>query len=442
MEVEAIPRKIAIFVSEDDRFMLRQQKYKGQQYSHLYYCRLHKFRGLLSSLIQKRWPAVPVRTILGLQEGECCVVVGTLYKHMQLKPSVLDEYSKERAVGPLTEPHKFMHSDDYLILEDESGRIKLTGDMISCQNYVTGIVIAICGQECSDGEFLVQHILEPGLPPQAPLPSKLTTGEPKFVAFVSGLRVGSGGSNPLQFQLLVDHLTGHLGEEQEQNMTAQIVRVIIAGDSVDMQYSLLANQSISLKEQKKLIEPIKELDISLTQLVSAMPVDIMPGPNDPANFSLPQQPLHKCLFPGAALYSTFFAATNPHQFELDGIRFIGTSGQNIDDLSKYSEGKDQLEYMERTLKWRHLAPTAPDTLGCYPFTDRDPFVIETCPHVYFCGNQDSYASCLVKGPDGQHVRLLSVPCFCETGFAVLLNLRNLDCHLLSLSTTSLGLPSA
>lgn len=44
-------------------------------------------------------------------------------------------------------------------------------------------------------------------------------------------------------------------------------------------------------------------------------------------------------------------------------RFLGTSGQNIDDLSKYSEAEDKLEFLERTLRWRHLAPTAPNTLG-------------------------------------------------------------------------------
>ena len=36
-----------------------------------------------------------VCNILALEEGKACVVVGTLYKQMQLKPSVLDEYSKE-----------------------------------------------------------------------------------------------------------------------------------------------------------------------------------------------------------------------------------------------------------------------------------------------------------------------------------------------------------
>lgn len=36
-----------------------------------------------------------VQNILGLEEGKDCIIIGTLYKQMKLKPSVLDEYSKE-----------------------------------------------------------------------------------------------------------------------------------------------------------------------------------------------------------------------------------------------------------------------------------------------------------------------------------------------------------
>lgn len=142
------------------------------------------------------------------------------------------------------------------------------------------------------------------------------------------------------------------------------------------------------------------------------------------------------MFPGAAAYSTFQSVTNPHEFELDGVRFLGTSGQPIDDLAKYSEGDDRLDLMERTLAWRHLAPTAPDTLGCYPFTMEDPFIIETCPHVYYAGNQKKFASRLVKGSAGQQVRLICIPKFSETGAAVLVNIRTLECNLLTMSTSS------
>lgn len=433
MVVDSLQRKQADYMCQDERYLLHMQKYKGQQYSHLYYSRLHKFREFLNGLVKKQWPNIPVCTVLGLEDGKDCVIVGTLYKQMQLKPSILDEYSKERTVVPIVQPHNFLHSNDYLILEDDSGRVKLTGEVLSPSMFVTGVVVALHGNENSDGDFYVQSILEAGLPPQRSLHSE----ENKYVVLVSGLMVGSGKSNPLQFQLLVDYLSGHSGDEQEQSMTSEIVRLVIAGDSVDIRQGLLAGQSLASKDQSRLIEPIKELDLALTQLAAAMPVDIMPGPNDPANFSLPQQPLHKCLFPGASTYNTFVSATNPHQFELDGVSFLGTSGQNIDDLNKYSEAKENIDFMERTLKWRHLAPTAPDTLGCYPFTDRDPFVIEDCPHVYFCGNQKKYESRLIKGSEGQLVRLVCIPSFCETGSAVMVNMRSLECHILTLSTSSL-----
>ncbi|KAH9315832.1 hypothetical protein KI387_024459, partial [Taxus chinensis] len=220
-----------------------------------------------------------------------------------------------RTIAPIVQPHNFVHKDDYLILEDESGRVKLAGKILCPSIFVTGLVVALHGKEGVDSDFYVQSILEAGLPPQHPLHSE----ENKYVVLVSGLMVGSTKSNPLQFQLLVDHLTGHSGDEQEQSMASQIVRVVIAGDSVDIRQGLLAGQPLTSKDQVRLAEPIKELDLALTQLAAAMPVDIMPGPNDPANFSLPQQPLHKCLFPGASTYNTFISATNPHQFELDGV---------------------------------------------------------------------------------------------------------------------------
>lgn len=44
-------------------------------------------------------------------------------------------------------------------------------------------------------------------------------------------------------------------------------------------------------------------------------------------------------------------------------RFLGTSGQNVGDIQKYSSMDSHLEILEETLRLRHLAPTAPDTLG-------------------------------------------------------------------------------
>ncbi|XP_034224573.1 DNA polymerase delta small subunit isoform X2 [Prunus dulcis] len=400
MEIDSeknLQRKHSTYNLLDERFEIQKEMYRGQQYSQIYFARLHMMRTLLYSLVPNWKPHLPVCTVLGLEKDKECIVVGTLYKHMKLKPCILDEYSKTRSTTPLVKPHNFVHPDDHLVLEDESGRVKLAG-MLSPSVYVTGSIVGLHGKETDAGDFLVLDVLEAGLPPQIELPLK--SREDKYVVFVSGLRVGSSSSNPLQFQLLVDHITGHLGDEKEQGIAAQIVHVVIAGNSIEVPRGLLNGQNLASKDQSRLSEPTKELDILLTQIAAGLPLDIMPGLDDPANFALPQQPLNRCLFPGSSAYNTFRSCTNPHCFDLDDIRFLGTSGQNIDDLEKYSEAKDKLEFVERTLRWRHLAPTAPNTLGS----------------------------------EGQMVRLICIPKFCETGVAVVLNLGTLECHTLSFGT--------
>lgn len=53
----------------------------------------------------------------------------------------------------------------------------------------------------------------------------------RFVLLVSGLGLGSGGGESLLgTQLLVDVVTGQLGDEGEQCSAAQVSRVILAGN--------------------------------------------------------------------------------------------------------------------------------------------------------------------------------------------------------------------
>jgi DNA polymerase delta subunit 2 len=66
--------------------------------------------------------------------------------------------------------------------------------------------------------------------------------------------------------------------------------------------------------------------------------------------------------------------------------------------------------MEATLRWRHLAPTAPDTLACYPFADADPFVLQECPHVYAAGGQPEFGTRVADGAAA--VFLFVVVLFC------------------------------
>lgn len=89
--------------------------------------------------------------------------------------------------------------------------------------------------------------------------------------------------------------------------------------------------------------------------------------------------------------------TNPHEFQVDGLTFLGTSGQNVEDIYKYSTREDRLKILEAVLDWGHLVPTAPDTLGSYPFAMDDPFLLDAAPHIAFAGNQPSFQTGTITG---------------------------------------------
>lgn len=75
---------------------------------------------------------------------------------------------------------------------------------------------------------------------------------------------------------------------------------------------------------------------------------------------------------------------------------------------------------------RHLCPTAPDTLACFPYVDKDPFILRETPHIYFAGNQAEFAEEEVIDGD-RKVKVVSVPAFAKTGAIVLINLSTLEC---------------
>ena len=65
--------------------------------------------------------------------------------------------------------------------------------------------------------------------------------------------------------------------------------------------------------------------------------------------------------------------------------------------SRYSTEEQRVELLETVLKWGHLAPTAPDTLATYPFSESDPFILDAAPHVLFAGNQPEFATKVATG---------------------------------------------
>ena len=200
-----------------------------------------------------------------------------------------------------------------------------------------------------------------------------------------------------------------------------------------------------------------------------MPIHLLPGPSDPSGTILPQRPLPRAMFGGAAKYSSFSLETNPAfiHVNIDSLTpqqdfksqeastsknasastsvqsrtILVNSGQPVDDMFKYlpTPPHSRLSMAESTLHWRHMAPTAPDTLWCHPFFSTDPFIITETPDIYVIGNQPEFKTKLVteqpreqsptiRGSQDEPektCRIILVPNFRETGTMVMVNLRTL-----------------
>jgi DNA polymerase delta subunit 2 len=275
------------------------------------------------------------------------------------------------------------------MIEDESGRLRLIGSPLQAEMLVTGCILAILGTENANGEFDVIDIKVPDLAPQParwskvknPAESNQTSNK---IAVLSGLDISGSSVSTLSTELLVEYLLGESLAPNDQQNSSQISRLIVCGNSLSDAAPLPTHEEISVakKQSKKYgydssaynSAPIIHLDQMISTLLSSIPVTILPGSTDPANVSLPQQPIHSAMFPQSRAFAAnpvekangsvgwFDAVTNPWEGEVEGWRFLASGGQTTDDIFKYVESEDRLEMMERMLRWRCCAPTAPDTL--------------------------------------------------------------------------------
>lgn len=296
------------------------------------------------------------------------------------------------------------------MLEDDSGRIRLSGDLLKSVNLVTGCIVAVMGTENPNGDLEIIDIKLPDLAPQPERWSltKLSDAKAKLksedrdeemenvspnggkkLAIVSGLSFSSSdASYALELNLLLEYLLGEALGPVAQTEISQISRLIIAGNSISTAKAE-HEEATEKKVNKKYgydasaynALPSQLFDDFLAELLPSLPVTLLPGVLDPANASYPQQPIHTAMFPTSRSFAKspgsnepgwFDTVTNPWEGEVEGWRVLGTGGQNIDDVFKYVESDDRLGMMEAMCRWRCCAPTAPDTLCECPFLRRAP----------------------------------------------------------------------
>ncbi|KAK3995646.1 DNA polymerase alpha/epsilon subunit B-domain-containing protein [Cladorrhinum sp. PSN332] len=452
-------------------FILPKQRQYQQQFADIYFLRLTKIKPAVEEVAIAAWKntkiggekAKKVERVLDVRQGELCWVAGTVYMDMPMKPSILEDVSKDRWISaPTSVGHYYSEEgQDSVMLEDDSGRIKLVGEALKNYFLVTGCIIAVLGTENANGEMEVIDLKFADLPPQ-PARWSLSSPKPKDedvemtdspssgskkIALVSGLEFSdSSTAYATELNLLLEYLLGEALDPSVQSELSQISRLIIAGNSVAKQEDAhhASDNTKKLHTKKYGYDassynpmPSQLLDTFMSELLPTIPITLLPGTNDPANASYPQQPIHAAMFPKSRTYTALPSAenadpgwldmvTNPWEGEVEGWRVLGTGGQNLDDICKYVDSADRLGMMEAMCRWRCSAPTAPDTLWAYPFQDDEPFVMKECPHLYFIGSQAEFGTKVIEGSEGQMVRLVMVPSFAETKEIVLVDTETLD----------------
>ncbi|CAB0032218.1 unnamed protein product [Trichogramma brassicae] len=349
----SIERKTVNYDDNSGRFAKEGDEYT-KQYASLYVKRLEELASVLKVKLKVKWGSdvnlIPLSD-LEEQEGRKCAIIGTLFKHQPNKPSILKELSEEHQMSMPAPLVDYCSDEDQLFLEDQTSRVRLTGDNVNVKMSVTGVVCAVLGAENSKSTF----------------------------------------------ELIEQWVCGLAGNPEMQEEMASVVRVVIAGNS---------------------IKGCKDVHVS-RGLVS--------GKKEDAAAALEMTTGTKRL--DALLeYKSIKGVSNPWIGKVADKVIVGTSGQPIQDILKVCglDTKQPLEWLEKTLEWRHMCPTAPDTIPCMPFYRNDPFILKECPHIYFVGNMDKFETKLYKGKDGQKVRLVCIPKFAHTKTVVLVDLDTLD----------------
>ncbi|KAF8519311.1 DNA polymerase alpha/epsilon subunit B-domain-containing protein [Hysterangium stoloniferum] len=400
------------------------------QYANIYFIRLRRLRQYVENNARERWQNVKgnpqmAKRVLDVTKGDLCWIVGTVYMDMPLKPNILEDIGKDFSIPPPPPPPKYNSEEDSVVLEDESGRISLVGDRLKRDQFVTGIIMAALGIETPDGEFEVIDVCFPGMAPQACV-SQLTKSEEdmdidslvpgapnsedagysgSWIALLSGLELSTShpmsSETELHLQLLIEHILAESGGSTDQQLSSQISRVIIVGNSmlVDEDHSKSRRNNSTTTDPGPSASPaISTLSKALQEIALAVPIHILPGASDPSGVILPQQPMPRAMFGDVRKYESFKCETNPTWLTIDGQTLLLTSGQTLDDIYKYLDTNDRLAIATRTLEWRHMAPTAPDTLWCHPYSTQDPFILSSTPHIYIIGNQPFFSTTLVTSP--------------------------------------------
>ena len=369
---------------------------------------------------------------------------------MKLKPSCLK--GMENMYG-ITKIEKFIDEKDSLSLEDSSGRVKIDSKSnLNIDEFVTGIPVAFKGQLNNKEIFVVNEYLFYRLEEKitnTPMDVELNTPKENqnLILFISNLKLGNpneieNGLGGIARSMLVDFIQNNNLTENLSNISSRIKRVIFVGASAyvnDKIEELDKGSFIKAEEYKKefnkIIENYTSLDKYLNLLSSYIQVDLMNNIEGNDGVYFPQNSNGQFLFLENIRNinaKTLNLVENPYIFDIysyklkDKKYFLGTSGENINCIMQYTSISEPLIAMEKTLEWGHLAPLAPDTFRIYPFTEKDPLLLEKIPDMYFISGKNEFKMKKVEfnydEDSKKSVTLMELPDFSSTFKGIVYNI--------------------
>lgn len=271
---------------------------------------------------------------------ESILVIGTVFKLQENKPSILTELSEDAELEvPREQSTVYTSENDTLVLEDETMRVKLAGEFLHPGDLVNGVVLGALGKEIVGGKFEVEDVVFSRVVGAKSEPGGVR--EDVSLCVMSGLELGGEEAGwLLSAQLAADWLVGSVGSPGEQRSLASTERLVIAGNSLGaatrVKEDLDRAKYLTANTAAGSLAAVEQLDGLLVQIVGSLTTDLMPGPQDPTTAMLPQQPLHRVALRQAGLYPSLACVTNPYTCCLAGLAITTVSGESVTDLVRNS----------------------------------------------------------------------------------------------------------
>lgn len=345
-----------------------------------------------------------LETILDLNTTKSlCIITGILFISTDLKTTIFDKLKQDEAVFDIKKRTYFTKDIKYF-LEDETGRIELQ----MAENFdlfvTTGMCLSISGF-MNFNKFEVKNIIFP----KNIIDTKKQKSEKLKIAFASGIHLDFSIKNNDVFKVITDYvyLNG-------------IDKLVIFGNFFDQNFETLKNFIENSEFEIILIPDYMDFNCKTFPLLPVHKKLFNKEVNslmNPCLFKIKGTDfLFTSLFIIKDLFKYLFQNINYIQESGDGFRMHINKEPNEYLFNDYNNKKSFLKVISGMIGCKLMCPTAPDTISCIPYDEKELFFIETIPKFIIVPNYDNvfleklidFDSCVLTVPNFKNTHKIVV----------------------------------